>query len=339
MRKIFLFALCTILACTLFAANCASTRPVSADYKNGRVTFKLTWTGCDNKTHCNQVWVFIDDQEVRSGLPYGAWEPATITSVYSLTPAIVSSQTVSGNKQGLWITGSNGTTATVTLQLDKSKMPAQYKWCVFATDYPPNAISYLNGVYTLRGTKPFVINGTTVDSKTYSAGIINSITDASGCPGWIERNVPTTSEICKTGLTLVGGYCRDLAADDAVAIICSSQELEVQKGLSTKVNPMTVTNAACPTDWRLPTADELRCMWTNRVTIPNMTSYMFVGTGVAADRDTDCGCIGYTLYGITTVFTGTCGGVPWSDGEICGCAKNSTTDYCAIHDYRAKCVR
>ncbi len=255
MRKTFLFLLYATFAGIAFATNCASTRLVSTDYKNGRVTLKLAWTGCDNSTHRNQVWVFVDYQEVRSGAPYGSWKPVSVTNVYSLSPVSVSSQTVTGNTRGVWITGSNGTTATVTLQLNKSTMPAQYKWCAFATDYPPNAVSYINGTYTLRGTKPFVINGTTVDSKVYSAGTVNTITDATGCPGWIERDVPTTSGTCKANLTLVGGYCRDLAADGATVYGSCNVEIKTSDAGAYAYS----VNAGCPAGWRWPTVAEFKC--------------------------------------------------------------------------------
>ncbi len=191
MRKTFLFLFFAALASTIFAGNCASTSSVSTDYKNGRVTFKLTWTACNNITHRNQVWVFVDYQKVSNGVPTGNWAPATVIGVYSLAPAAVSAQTVTGNKRGLWITGSNGTTATIVLQLDKNNMPTHYKWCAYATDYPPNT-TYSNGNYTFKGTPPFTlvaadgIEKQIVNSQTLAESALtvtpSAMTDATGCP-------------------------------------------------------------------------------------------------------------------------------------------------------------
>ncbi len=264
MRKTFLLILCAMFICVEIVANCASTRSVSVDYENARVTFELTWAACDNNTHRNQVWVFVDYQEVRNNAPYGDWKPAMVTGVYSLTPVTVSSQTVTGNTRGVWITGSNGAKATVTLQLDKSKMPIQYKWCAFATDYPPNAATYNNGIYALRGTAPFVINGMqTSNNKIYSSGTINTITDATGCPGWIERDVPTSSGTCRTNLTLVGGYCRDLNADGAVKITGCGNELEVELINRTAKYSYGSAITGCPSGWRIATRAEVICFANN----------------------------------------------------------------------------
>ncbi len=263
MRKIFLLIMCTTLTYSIFASNCVSTRSVSVDYKNGLVTFELIWTACDNNIHRNQVWVFIDYQEVKNGNPFGDWKPAVITDVYSLMPVTVSSQMVTGNSRGLWITGNNGTKATVTLRLDKSKIPTQYKWCAFATDYPPNAAAYNNGTYTLQGTMPFYINGSTtpINSKKYSDGVVNSITDATGCSGWIERDVPTTSGVCRSGLTLVNGYCRNLSADGASSFTGCNIEVQAVD------NPAAVWSLGlcdAAKGWQLPTNAQLNCIWSNR---------------------------------------------------------------------------
>ncbi|MDR2436901.1 MAG: hypothetical protein LBD17_02345, partial [Endomicrobium sp.] len=62
---------------------------------------------------------------------------------------------------GFYLAGnpSGAFNATVTVTL---AAPADTKFnaCVYASDYPPNATQQSGGGYALRGTPPFIINGT-----------------------------------------------------------------------------------------------------------------------------------------------------------------------------------
>ncbi|MDR2359043.1 MAG: hypothetical protein LBD87_04495, partial [Prevotellaceae bacterium] len=82
-----------------------------------------------------------------------------------------------------------GSTVTATL----SNAPAgKFNWCVYGSDYPPNAVMNGNS-YTLKGTPPFKLiasNGTTtqtINGKTIAIAAITvtpaTITDATGYPG------------------------------------------------------------------------------------------------------------------------------------------------------------
>ncbi len=168
----------------LYAQSCVSVRQISTNYATKQITFDLTWGTCNNTNHLYRVWVFADYQPV-TGLVKGAWNRATITS---------SSAGALHNNAGVWVTGSAGATQRVTLTLDVS--PAQFNWCAVAIDYPPNALVNAAGGYTLRGTAPFIVNGSSLGSgiKTMSAGTcITSITDATGNPEGKIPDAPTVS--------------------------------------------------------------------------------------------------------------------------------------------------
>ncbi|MDR0666986.1 MAG: hypothetical protein LBF90_00005, partial [Prevotellaceae bacterium] len=98
--------------------------------------------------------------------------------------------------------------ATVTVTL---AAPANTKFnvCVYASDYPPNATLQSNGSgYVLHGTPPFVINGSIREpSYTFnSTGVcITSITDSTGCPGFVVNPPIVPGSIPSTGETVCAG--------------------------------------------------------------------------------------------------------------------------------------
>jgi archaellum component FlaF (FlaF/FlaG flagellin family) len=247
-------------------ASAQRTTPVTiantkVDYSTKIVTFNLSWKGSD-ATHRDEVWVFVDIQPVTGANTLGSWSPATLvpsaTTVTASSGNQYSSLThtvVSGNTRGVWVKGTSSVTtntfsATVKLTLDNAT-PAHFNACAYATDYPPNAASYSGGTYTLKGTQPFTItgNGTIQNGNKYVGTVINSFTDATGCPCVIGRDVPVNGCICAPGLIALNGYCRDLVADGASA----------WNGLEIKhYNDVTwgTCNANKPVGWRFPTEEE-----------------------------------------------------------------------------------
>ncbi len=169
----------------LFAQSCVSVRQVSTNYATKQITFDLTWGTCNNSNHLYRVWVFADYQPV-AGLTKGAWSRATITGTNVGTLH---------NNTGIWVTGTAGATQRVTLTL--SGVPAQFNWCAVAVDYPPNALINAGGGYTLRGTPPFIVNGSQLGTgvRTYSGACITTITDATGNP---EGRVPALPAVTTT---------------------------------------------------------------------------------------------------------------------------------------------
>ncbi|MDR0581581.1 MAG: hypothetical protein LBG31_01320 [Prevotellaceae bacterium] len=277
MKKIFF--LFTML--TSVVAGAQRTTPVTiantkVDYSTKTVTFDLSWKGSD-ATHRDEVWVFVDIQPVTGANTLGSWSPATLvpgaTTVAAGSGNQYSSLThtvESGNTRGIWVKGTASNTtrafaATVKVTL-VSGTPAEFNACAYATDYPPNAQitsgSYSSGTYTLKGTKPFVINGaSTVSATTYSAARINSITDATQCPGYrcSLRDEAVGAVGCCTGLTAIGSYCRDLAAEAAIAYTCNGVIIEAKNTVNSRTTWTTANTSCTSIGWRLPTAEEVAC--------------------------------------------------------------------------------
>ena len=202
MKKLYLLSLLLPLWGIAYSQSCVAVRQVSTNYATQQITFDLTWGTCNNTTHLNKAWVFVDYQTI-TGTTRGAWAPATIVG----TPTVSNGTYAAGNSRGFYVTGVNGQTATVTVTL--SNVPAQFNWCAYATDYPPNAKISGNS-YTLHGTAPFTVNGIQLGTgvRTYSGACITSITDPTGCPGLLPAapTVTTTNPaaVCAgSGVTLV----------------------------------------------------------------------------------------------------------------------------------------
>jgi hypothetical protein len=156
-------------------AQTVNISPMGTDYGNKTVKFQVSWTG--TTTPANKVWVWIDYCPV-SGNTAGPFGPANITAVEAATGGDVDKSSLTG--RGFYVTASP-TIVTATL----AGAPAQWNWCAYASGYAPNAVTNAGGGYTLRGTKPFTINGTlNIHSETFGAGTcITSITDPAGHPG------------------------------------------------------------------------------------------------------------------------------------------------------------
>jgi hypothetical protein len=138
-----------------------------------QVSFTVSWGA--KAPDDNKIWVLA--QVSTSGI--GSEERALITDVIAIG---ATASTVTG-RRGFWLetSGDNGSaTVTATLELGVER----FNWCVYAFDYPPNAVSQPDGSYQLRGTPPFTINGDiTEHSNTFGPGTcITSITDATNNP-------------------------------------------------------------------------------------------------------------------------------------------------------------
>ena len=271
----FFFAMLASVMASAQRTTPVTTANTKVDYSTKIVTFDLSWKGSD-ATHRDEVWVFVDIQPVTGMNTLGSWSPATLvpsaTTVTAGSGNQYSSLThtpVNDNTRGVWIKGTSSVTtntfnATIKITL-ASVIPAQFNACAHATDYPPNAQitsgSYSNGTYTLKGTKPFVINGaSTVSATTYSAARISTITDATQCPGYrcSLRDEVVGAVGCCTGLTLIGSYCRDLVADDASTY--TGCGIEIKNSNQGTLTSFGGEDYLCPSGWRYPNATEGDCM-------------------------------------------------------------------------------
>ncbi len=265
-----LYFITAMLLSITTTAQSVKTSAVSAAYSTTpTVSFTVSWAAnsrgnkSDGKIYNSKIWVFVDYQPIAGDGKKGEWDRAVVT-VASASIGSVSYDV--SPQQGFWLDASSvGTaalTSKVTVTLDVS---GKFNWCAYATDHAPNAANYTGGVYTLKGTKPFYINGlpSPISSNQYS-GTINTITDATKCPGCIGRDAPIAGGTCCSGLALVNGYCRNLKTDEASTY--TGCGIEVRLAIVSAVPAYTWTNQ-CPAGWRLPTATEGKCMVNNSVSI------------------------------------------------------------------------
>jgi hypothetical protein len=189
MKKTFFFL--TMLISVATSATVTVT-PLNTDYAAQKVTFKVAWTNSPSAPRNNRVWIWIDFCPVTGTQSAATFSPATITN-----PAKTGGNgTISGlNGRGFFIehaATNAGTTVTATL----SNAVGKFNWCAYGSDVPPTAVINAAGGYTLKGTPPFTVNGTTLGDgvKTFGAGTcITSITDLTGNPDAIVPALPSLS--------------------------------------------------------------------------------------------------------------------------------------------------
>jgi hypothetical protein len=258
--KFFFFAMLVSVAAS--AQSTVQITPMSATYTSTpTIQFKVSWTNQSTANHRNKVWVFVDFQPVISPTQKGIWQPATITGTVQKTAGTVSEQ----SNRGFFLEGATTNfSSTVTVQLSNINT-TQFNWCAYGSDYPPNIASVSGGTYTLKGTQSFILNGTTISGNKYS-GIINSLTDPTGCPGCIairdfNFNSSNVKIPCCPTLTAVGDYCRDLIADDASTYtLCN---IEIKSTNQGNITSYGGENYLCPAGWRYPNDAEGSCMSVN----------------------------------------------------------------------------
>jgi hypothetical protein len=165
------------------------------------------------------------------------------------------------NGRGFFVTASPSTvTATLT------NATGRFNWCAYGSDYPPNAVES-GGVYTLRGTPPFVLttaSGTAeVNTKTYSGAAITALTDATGYPGVFcgkDGEAPGVLNCCVTGTIDCNGTCKTTGTytqnDGACAGQCNLAYVRQfnQCGELLSATYSTYTNTGCTTP-NYPTND------------------------------------------------------------------------------------
>lgn len=250
----------------VFAQSHINIELLSATYTTlPAVLFRVWWSSVPsvaNETHNAKVWVWIDFLKINADNTTSGniWTRAEIsgTPAVSSSPASTATLDASTNK-GFWLNGiTSSYSATVTVSFSNIPANNKFNWCAYASDYPPNAGSLSGSIYTLKGSQPFVVNNSVISGNTFT-GTIYSLTDATDCSGGVGRDVEHNGGTCAPGLTSVGSYCRDLAADAATVITCSGTQIEVKKsfaGIST-----WSPNTLCPSGWRWPTGAELKCLW------------------------------------------------------------------------------
>jgi hypothetical protein len=213
MKKI-LFLLVMLAGIT--ASATVTVTPISVDYTNKKVTFKVAWTSAAAN---DRVWVWVDLCPVAGTTP-GTFAKAVISAATATAGSIT---TVTGNTRGFYV-NANPSTVTATL----SNATGKFNWCAYGSDFPPNAVE-TSGTYTLKGSSPFIITtaaGTAeVSAKTYTGGTITAITDATGCPGVLcGKNGESAGLLncCVTGTVDCGGYCMPACSNQPGCAGCAA---------------------------------------------------------------------------------------------------------------------
>lgn len=206
MKKIsFLFA----LLAGITASATVTVTPIAADYSSKEVTFKVAWSGTVTPYN-NRVWIWIDFCPVTGTTPATSFSTATVSN----PTKTAGNGTITGaTTRGFFIEYANATNAGTTVTATLSNAPAgKFNWCAYGSDYPPNATMSVGGGYTLRGTKPFTINGSlNINSNAFGADTcITSITDPTGRPDGIIPAAPTVASV--TASTLCAGNTSSLTA-------------------------------------------------------------------------------------------------------------------------------
>ncbi len=283
----------------LFAA--VQVTSISTDYANKRVTFALSWAaGTRNATHLSKVWVLVDYVEVNAlNAPTGAWQRATVVS------ATATNGTVSGNTgRGFFVQGTDGAfSSTVTVTL--TNVPAQFNWCAYATDYPPNATINAAGGYTLHGTAPFTVNGSQLGAgvRTYSGACITSITDPTGCPGLLPAapTVTTTNPaaVCAgSGVTLTANVSGGTTT-------ANTYTWNIGGATTTTTNTFAVPASSITTSktFTVSVTNANKCT----SAVSNTGTITVNAPGAAGQSSSPCGCAG-GLQNCNGTCQATCGG-------------------------------
>ncbi|MDR0694204.1 MAG: hypothetical protein LBF81_02760 [Prevotellaceae bacterium] len=195
MKKIiFLFALLASIA----ASAAVKVTPLDVNYNTKTVTFSVSWT---SNAANNRVWVWVDL------CPVAGTSPGTFAKAVISSPSVTAGSIAEFNQRGFYV---NANPTTVTATLDNAT--GTFNWCVYGSDFPPNAKDNGSGGYDLRGSPPFIINGTIEwTANTYSGSEITALTDATGCPGvWCGRDDEAAGllDCCATGTTKCSSTCK-----------------------------------------------------------------------------------------------------------------------------------
>jgi uncharacterized protein (TIGR02145 family) len=204
-----------LLAAAFFLAGGAAAQshirilPAGATYTNPpAIKFRVGWNSipADGYTHNTKIWIWVDYLKVENHQDAGNWTRATVAGI--------SAGTLEPGGKGFWLQGNPGAynqEVTVTL----SGAPPKFKWCAFASDFPPVAEFTGSNSIRFHGSAPFSI---TYSDQSVAGNLpktpytpvqgkkIKTITDASGCPGEVKYHMTAPA------LSGGGSYCATSAA-------------------------------------------------------------------------------------------------------------------------------
>ena len=319
------------------SAQVTHVEPVSANYANKTVSFRVWWNaGSRDATHLSKVWVWVDYITVNSNntTSGNTWTRAAVSAA---SPTASVSYDGS-NRQGFWLQGatSGSYSATVTVQLNITE--TKFNWCAYVSDCPPNA-TFNNGTYTLHGTPPFVLtaaNGTTsqtVTATTITASAITItpvwMTDKTACPWGFCPYVSSdlyvdASHVCKlrpSGAQNWEAWITDSRDSKLYRIVYMpdnkwwlAQNLDYRSenykcginqtaycdkyGIMLKLTNVIPTNI-CPDGWTLPTMSQIAAIASTKAQVRQLRS-----TTTWLGSTDSFGSPGTDYYGFTILATG-----------------------------------
>ncbi len=228
MRKFFFIAV-MLLSMSVTAQQRTFTKSVSINYATKQVTFKISWAAGSRgssgaSTYNSKIWVLVDYQEVRNGVPYGSWRRATV----DLTRLPANCTADGTNTKGFWYQGQASAAQNANITVTLTNVPAQFKWCASATDCPPQVSKSTAGAVTFKGTPPFNLtysdgSTATASGKNYTlTKILTAFTDATNCPGSVPPSCSVAGQTpdkcgCCDGLAISNNKCATLASVSCTA--------------------------------------------------------------------------------------------------------------------------
>ena len=295
---------------SVVAGAAVKITPLNTKYSTQEVTFKVEWQN-SSVPYNNRVWVWVDFCPVTGTIPATSFSTATITNATKTG----GNGTITGaTTRGFFIEYANATNVGTTVTATLSNAPAgKFNWCAYGSDFPPNA--YVSGgSYTLRGSPPFVVNGSTLAaSVTHYVGNITSLTDATGAPGIFcmpAGQAPGNYGCCSglsvnvsTGLCAVPTFC-DPSSTVSLDVVSFTPGTEI-----------TITGSSYTQVWSRP------------VTATGCQKITFNG-GTSASVKSDC----RTNQGYAGAFFSWCAAVKYAN-QLCPFPWRIPTaeDICRLH--------
>jgi hypothetical protein len=265
-------------------ANAAVTvTPLSTDYATKKVTFKVAWTNSPTAPYNNRVWIWIDFCPI-SGVTPQRFSTATITSpVKTGGNGTITNATA----RGFFIeynTTNAGTTITATL----SNASGQFNWCAYGSDYPPNATVNAGGGYTLRGTKPFTINGNlSINAQTFGAGTcITSIADLTSRPDGFATPTLTIGSQNSPSRCSAGTVSLSVIASGGTTTAMTYTWTIGSTNYTTTTNSYTTNSLSASTAYTVKVKNANNC---ESATVSGNITVNYPGT-TGQPADATCGC-------------------------------------------------
>jgi hypothetical protein len=225
-----------------------------------------------------------------------------------------------GTTRGFFIEYADATNAGTTVTATLSNATGKFNWCAYGSDMPPNATVNAGGGYTLRGTKPFTINGDQpIDALTFGAGTcIMSITDPTGRPDGFA-GTPTVSSTNSPSRCSAGAVTLSATVSGGTTTAMTYTWTIGANAYTNQTNSYPITSISAPAAYTVMVKNANNC---ESNTASGNISVNYPGTNGQSAHAT-CGCATGT-----TNCSGTCkttGNYITNDGACTGACRTAYT--------------